>query len=823
MAWTGIPLSMVTMIVPVFLISVGTAYCLHIISEYLHQAGNAESPSKAAFVTFSNIALPTVMAALTTAIGLGSLLASRITAVTEFAIFTCFGLFSITFILFTFFPAALALIPLPRKKIQGSDKIRGLWIRFLQKIARINLKQQKTTLSIIVTIAIFCMIGMFRIQVETNPVDYFKADTAVSHDFHDIYKNLSGSFPVNMIMASNAENYFENPGHISDILRLQQFLENLPGVDKTVSFADYLKLVNYAMNSFEPRYYAVPEEAFELRMLINNYTMMLGEDMLKSFMSSDFSKANILMLTHISSSRKFLETRQKILAHVNQEFSKDLNWEVTGFGMVLSASSHLLTAGQIKSLSLTLIIVFGIMFILLLSFRGGLIALLPNLFPIVINFGLMGWFGVELSVVTSLIASIAIGLAVDDTIHYLFRYNIEFKKNLDENWALKETIVRVGRPIIFTTLTISVGFSILAFSSFKPTAMFGVMMVITMISALVADLILLPSLMLHVELVTLWDLIRLKLGKDPQKGLFLFNGLSRTQIHYILMAGAIKVLKGKEVLFRKGESGDTMYTIISGTMDLVNPQTDETSTKKNGQKKLVERLKAGDILGAPSFIRNARRAVTAIAAEPVELLQIDRRMIRRLQWLYPPAAHKFLLNLMALLCNRLEGLSQRFHGFDHKKSVSGLLNIELFLKTLETAVEKARTNNKSLSLGLMEIDITSSDLIESGEEKDRVFSWLPNILAKKLRNKDILSRLDSRTLVILMPDTALHKAERLYNRLRKGMEPVDSEAREPSFVATYGLVELEAGDETGWDLLSRATQAVHSGGETRKIIFFSAP
>lgn len=822
MAWTGIPLSMVTMIVPVFLISVGTAYCLHIISEYLHQAQTVESPPKAALETFSKLTLPTVMAALTTAIGLGSLLVSRITAVTEFAIFTCFGLFSVTFILFTLFPAALALIPLPRKKIPDTGNIGGLWSRFLEKVGRINLTQQKTTLSIIAAIAVFCMIGMFRIQVETNPVDYFKANTAISRDFHDIYKNLSGSFPINMIMASSAESYFENPEHINDILKLQQFLENLPGVDKTVSFADYLKLINYAMNNFEPLYYAIPQEAFEIRMLINNYTMMLGEDMLKSFMSSDFSKANILMLTHISSSRDFLETRQKILAHVDQEYSKDLDWEVTGFGMVLSASSHLLTAGQIKSLSLTLIIVFGIMFILFLSLRGGLIALLPNLFPIVINFGLMGWFGVELSVVTSLIASIAIGLAVDDTIHYLFRYNIEFKKNLDENWALKETIFRVGRPIIFTTLTISVGFSILAFSSFKPTAMFGVMMVITMISALVADLILLPSMMQHVELVTLWDLIRLKLGKDPQKGLFLFNGLSRTQIHYILMAGAIKVLKGKEVLFRKGESGDAMYTIISGTMDLVNPQEDGNPSLKNGQKKLVERLKAGDILGAPSFIRNARRAVTAIAAEPVELLQIDRRMIRRLQWLYPPAAHKFLLNLMALLCNRLEGLSQRFHGFNHKKSASGLLNIELFLKNLETAVEKARAYNKSLSLGLMEIDITSSNLTESGEEKDRVFYWLINILSKKFRYKDILSRLDSRTLVLLMPNTSLYNAERIFNQIKEVIRPESLAAVGPSFVVTYGLVELEAGDETGWDLLSRATQAVHSRGQTHKFAVFSA-
>jgi predicted RND superfamily exporter protein/CRP-like cAMP-binding protein len=821
MAWTGIPLSMVTMIVPVFLLSVGTAYCLHINSEYLHNAGKAPTPARAAFLTFSKIALPTVLAALTTAIGLGSLLVSRITAITEFAIFACFGIFSIIFILFTFFPAALALIPLPRKETVGTWKISGFWGRFLEKIARINLEHQKTTLLIIGAIAVFCIIGIFRIRVETNPVGYFKANTPVNRNFHDIYRNLSGSFPINMVMASKNEGYFENPDHINDIFRLKQFLETLPGIDKTVSFADYIKLVNYAMNGFEPRYYAIPEEAFEIRMLINNYTTMLGEDMLKGFMSSDFSRANILLMTHISSSRDFLETRRKILSYVKNNFSRDLAWEVTGFGIVLSASSHHLTAGQIKSLSLTLIIVFGIMFILFLSLRGGLVAIVPNLFPIIINFGLMGWFGVELSVVTSLIASIAIGLAVDDTIHYLFRYNIEYKKNLDKKLALKETIRQVGRPIIFTTLTISVGLSILAFSSFKPTAMFGVMMVITMISALAADLILLPSLMLRVELVTLWDLIKLKLGKDPQKGLYLFNGLSRTQIHYILMAGAIKELGSREILFRKGESGDTMYTIISGTMDLIDPLAKVGSKKNKDLKKLVERLKPGDILGAPSFIRNARRAVTAIAAEPAELLQINRRMIKRLQWLYPPAAHKFLLNLTALLCNRLEGLSRRIHAFNHRDKLSGLLSIDEFLAGLEIEIEEARTYNKNLCLCLMEIDIEALDVIKSNEDKNSLFNSLTNLLSGQIRNNDVLSRIDMQTLALLMPDTSIHKARQFYDGMLASIVQEGSGAKGLPLKVTFGLAELEQDDESGWDLIARATQEVHGGRQSHKIYFFS--
>ena len=106
------------------------------------------------------------------------------------------------------------------------------------------------------------------------------------------------------------------------------------------------------------------------------------------------------------------------------------------------------------------------------------------MFPIAINFGIMGWLGIELSMVTSLIASIAIGLAVDDTIHYLVRYNREFQKDLDNRRALRDTLLHVGRPIIITTITISLGFALLTFSSFKPTAVFGIMMVITMLAAL---------------------------------------------------------------------------------------------------------------------------------------------------------------------------------------------------------------------------------------------------------------------------------------------------------------------------------------------------
>jgi len=508
MAWLDIPLSMLTMIVPVFLIAVGTAYCLHLCSGYLHCARDASSPREAVQRTFSRLTFPTVLAVATTVVGLGSLFINRIPAIQEFALFSCFGMASLLVILLTAFPALMARFPLPSpnsRSLLGMDRLfRG----FLEKIVSINTRHQKITISIILLTALLCLLGIFRIRVETNPVEYFRETAPVSRHFHDIYRDLSGSFPINVLLKGNSEYYFEDLAHVDEIVRLQRFLDTLPGVDKTISFADYLKLVNYAMNRYEDKYYALPSETFELRILINNFKTMLGEDMLRRFMAPDFRTANILMLTHISNSRQFLESKEKIIEKVKTDFPGTLECEVTGFGVVISASSHLLTSGQIKSLSLTLALIFVIMVLLFLSSKVGFIAIVPNLFPIIINFGVMGWLGVHLSVATSLIASIAIGLAVDDTIHYLFRYNNEFKKDLDKDRALRDTILTVGRPVLFTTLIISCGFAVLLFSHFKPTALFGLMMVITMVSALIGDLILLPSLMLHVELVTAWDLLK---------------------------------------------------------------------------------------------------------------------------------------------------------------------------------------------------------------------------------------------------------------------------------------------------------------------------
>jgi predicted RND superfamily exporter protein len=535
-AWSGTPLSMLTMIVPIIIIAVGTAYCMYILAEYLDSAAKSDSPREASLLCFTHIGFPTLLAVVTTVIGLGSLVLNKITAIREFAIFSCVGILSLLLILLVIMPAVLALVPLPQKKEKrvGKDLLHGL----LAKIIRLNLRHQRITLPIIACISLVSIIGIYHVKVEANPVDYFKKDTPISRHFHDIYQDMAGSFPLNVVLDSKKEDFFEDADNLDLISRLQQFFDSLEGVDKTISFVDYLKLINYATNEYKQEYYSIPEESFEIRMLMNSYVSMLGQDMFKRFLNDEISNTNIILRTHISNSKDFLLIKEKILSYLRENLPEDFSFEVTGFGIVISQSSHLLTKGQVKSISVTLVLIFAVMLLLFLSGKAALIALLPNIFPIVINFGLMGWLGIELSIATSLIACIVIGLAVDDTIHYLVRYNSEFKKDMDKDRALHDTIKSVGKPIIFTTLTIGVGFSVLLFSHFKPTAVFGLLMVVTMLSALVGDLLILPSLMLHVELVTAWDLVKL----IPAQ-----SGMSATMAHELYQPlNAIKM--GSEFL-----------------------------------------------------------------------------------------------------------------------------------------------------------------------------------------------------------------------------------------------------------------------------------
>src|SRR5581483_8435906 len=284
----------------------------------------------------------------------------------------------------------------------------------------------------------------------------------------------------------------------------------------------------------------------------------------------------------------------------------------------------------IKSLALALGIIFVVMSLMFLSVKIGFFAILPNVVPIVVFFGVMGWLGIWLNLGTSLIAAIALGIAVDSTIHFMARLNLELQGETDQTAALVRTLRTVGVPIVYTTIALFFGFLTFAASSFIPIQNFGILSGVTMATALGANLVLLPALLATTKIITLWDLLGVKLGEDPAGTIPLFAGLRPAQARIVVLMGELKRFEPGEPIVRRGERGDEMYVIIQGTSDVL--------LGDGVGRRPIARLRRGDVIGEMGLVRHDERSADVVAASGVEVLAVDERFLRRIQNRYPRIA-----------------------------------------------------------------------------------------------------------------------------------------------------------------------------------------
>src|SRR5262249_6144266 len=291
-------------------------------------------------------------------------------------------------------------------------------------------------------------------------------------------------------------------------------------------------------------------------------TMGKRPETFKSVVTPDFSTASILVRTSLSGSRRVEETLDRIRLWVAEHVPASISVTPTGTLVLLTGTASDIVAGQIKSLSLALGIIFLVMTAMFLSAKIGFFALLPNVVPIVIFFGVMGWQGIYLTLGTSLIAAIALGIAVDSTIHYMARLNLELRGETDQTAVIVRTLRTVGVPIVYTTIALFFGFLTFALSSFVPIQNFGTLAGITMATALCVNLVMLPTLLTTTKIITLWDLLGVKLGSDPARTIPLFAGLRPAQARIVVLMGELRRFRPGETIVRKGERGDEMYVII---------------------------------------------------------------------------------------------------------------------------------------------------------------------------------------------------------------------------------------------------------------------
>jgi len=371
-----------------------------------------------------------------------------------------------------------------------------------------------------------------------------------------------------------------------------------------------------------------------------------------SVVSPDFSTANILVRTRLTSSSDIVRTAEEVRRYAKDHFPPEVVVRPTGSLILLNEATEDIVWGQVKSLGFALVVIFVVLSLMFLSAKVGFLSLLPNLLAILIFFGVMGWTGVALNLGTSIIASIAIGIAVEDAIRYLARLSAEIQATHDQERAIFQTVSTVGKPIIYASTALGLGFLMFLFSNFVPIQKFGFLTAITLAAAFVNDLVLLPALLATTRIITLWDVLSLRLGEDPHKTIGLFEGLRPSQAKMVTLMGELRTFPRGQPIIRQGEVGNEMYVLIKGTADVF-------INSSSAQPQYVRKLKRGDVFGEMGLIRHHERTADVIAAEDVEVIAVNERFLSHMQQRYPRIGAKIFLNIAKILSDRLQDQSQR--------------------------------------------------------------------------------------------------------------------------------------------------------------------
>ncbi len=486
MALSGNSLNLVTFIVPALIQSVGFAYAVHVVSEHDDVLHEGETGPEAVYRALRRVAFPVLLTAITTGAGFLSLTLSRLPAIREFGIFCSVGVFFCMLASLTFAPAVLSLIKNPKLRPQTSDAALERWAA---RVAAFDVRNRARVLGAFAVMAALAVWGVTRIQVGTSFVDNLKDDSPLRMAVETFDERLSGSMTIHMVLDAGEKDAFKKPERLRELRALQEWIDAQPEIGDTTSVADYLMVVNRAFHDGDPEAFVIPDS----RSLIGQYLFFFWNDRLESLVDSRFAGADILVRGPYLDSKDTVALLERIDARA-ASIGGGLVTGTTGSLPVIARTMDEIAWGQALSLSGATIIIFGILTVYFRSLRVAAWALLPNALPVLVYFGLLGLTGITLNVITSLIACIILGIAVDDTIHFLVRYRDQVRVYGDEAKSASEALRIVARPVTTTTAALCGGFSVLMLSGLRHQAEFGLLATLLLAFAWLVDVTFTPAL-----------------------------------------------------------------------------------------------------------------------------------------------------------------------------------------------------------------------------------------------------------------------------------------------------------------------------------------
>lgn len=490
MAMFNVPITLISFILPVILVAIGIAYCIHVLNKYYEEIGQGVDRRTAVIETGIHMASPVVMAGMTTVAGFLSLLNSFLIPQRQFGVFTGLGVLAAMILALVMIPALLSLLPSPRKRIHGAK--HRIMPRILKTFGHATIRYRWAVIILSVVLLGVFLASLPMLRIETSEKGFLGKGSPAVQGIGVMDSHFSGSEQVMIEIDTHTRDGLKDPSILDKMIALEAFLKE-NGVRKTMSIAEMVQEMNQKFHADDASYYTIPDDRKLVSQLLLLFTFQGGD--LGTMALGDFSAGEVMGLYSSSGSSQQVELANNVQQYLETHFTGTTTAEMVGSTRVSASMFQKIGMSQITSLG-TSVMASGVIVALLMgSVIAGLISLIPIAFTVAINFGVMAYSGTPLDMATLMVSSIAIGIGIDYAIHLISRFRREVQAGKDMEQSLQITIQTTGHGIAYNALALALGFGVLLFSSFKGTSNFGLLIAMTMIISALSAFTTIPAIL----------------------------------------------------------------------------------------------------------------------------------------------------------------------------------------------------------------------------------------------------------------------------------------------------------------------------------------
>ncbi|MDH4219999.1 MAG: MMPL family transporter [Candidatus Aminicenantes bacterium] len=491
----GWKIHVISILLPIMLIAIANDYGIHLIAKYqeYNYEGNPYSKKELAMNIFNHLTKPVILTGLTTVAGMLCLLGHIIIPSRQLSVLASAGILFALAASLLFIPAVVSMLPKSKPVILLKSDKKPLLEKMLRLFGKIVTHRPKAIIAFALISALAVSVGIFFVIVDTDPNKYYPKDHPVTYAARLVNDNLGGAQNISVVFQGD----IKEPRIMNKIDAMEDELKDMTEVGSTTSIARVVKQMSRALNDKEEEWYdRIPDNRNAVAQYFELYSMSGDPDDFEKMVDFPYEHALLTARLNTASTKKMNHVIDRLREKTEDDQDVLL---IGGFGSILSELAHKIVNGQFLSLGLAIFVVGILLMILFRSVTAGLISAIPLALSIITLFGLMGIFRIELNIATALLSSIMIGVGVDYTIHFLWRFREERQNGLDPQDAAKKTLTTTGRGIVFNALSVIIGFVVLFTSSFMPVRFFGFLVVVSISSCLIGALILIPALCIVIK------------------------------------------------------------------------------------------------------------------------------------------------------------------------------------------------------------------------------------------------------------------------------------------------------------------------------------